>query len=361
MKKSFKRKLLLLFCCLYIATDIGRISLVVNAENKREISMDQKSEITISGVDDIELEVGSIFDPLSKVEALDKNGVNITSSLNVSGNIDVNRIGDYELIYTVKDEVGESKDIIRNIKVTDKKEIITEKLDESAQVGEVNGWGVSEVSPDDMKDEEVNIIGVKNLTIKLGETIDLMNGIEAFDNKGNDITKFVKIGGEVDFNKVGDYKVKYFIDNEGVFNREAERNITVVDSENIINIYTDEEKIEDKKLAFSIIFSEKEKKFIVVNKSDEELSTRDSEKNIFNLNIFDKNNKLKLNLDLLGKDRALVDNSNVNKKFEKFEKLTYEEGDLIEIEIPNHKYGMDIQGDVLGDITKDKEIGRAHV
>lgn len=355
MKKSFKRKLLLLFCFIYIATDIGRVSLIVNAENKKDSVIYQNSEIVINGVEDIELEKGSEFDPLSGIEALDKNGVNITSSLEVFGNVDVNVVGKYELEYRVESEFGETKSVTRNINVIEKNNIIIEKPVEIEIGHKEIDKAESDIAEKDIKGKKNKIVGVNNLTIKLGQDIDLMDGIKGFDEDGKDITEFIKVEGSIDFNTAGDYMIKYFVEKDGVLKEAIYRNITVVDSENIINIYSDEENVEDRRLTFSIIFSEKEKKFIIVNKSNHELSARNLKKTIVKLKVFDKNNKEKSTLNLLGKDRALIDKEDANNKFEKIEKIIIEDGDFIEIGVSDPKFGMDIQGSVQGDITMDKE------
>ena len=372
MKKSLKRKLVLLFCFLYIATDIGSVTSIVNAESKKEIASFKYEDITINGVEDAELEKGTSFDPLSGVEALDKNGVNINSSLEVVGDVDVNTIGEYEVIYTAKDELGESKSITRKVKVVEKKNDTTNIIQEGASVeleeaktedkkdSEVVVENNEEVKADQTESDEksLKITGIKNLTVKLGENINLMDGVKAFDEKGSDLTSFVKTEGEVDFNKVGDYKVKYYIEKEGLPKSELERSIVVVDSKNIINIYTEEEKEEERELAFSIFINEKEKKLSLVNKSNKMLSSKRKEESIFKIKIFDAENNEKLNVDLLGKDTLIFDekeNEELKKKIESLEKYTYEEGDLIQIISSDSKKVFDIKGDILGDITKEKE------
>lgn len=372
MKKSLKRKLVLLFCFLYIATDIGSVTSIVNAESKKEVVSFKYEDITINGVEDVELEKGTSFDPLSGVEALDRNGVNINSSLEVVGDVDVNTIGEYEVVYTAKDELGESKIITRKVKVVEKKNDTTNIVQEGASV-ELEGANTEDKKDSEVvveKNEEVKadqttsdekslkITGIKNLTVKLGENINLMDGVKAFDEKGSDLTSFIKTEGEVDFNKAGEYKVKYYIEKEGLPKSELERSIVVVDSKNIINIYTEEEKEEERELAFSIFINEKEKKLSLVNKSNKMLSSKRKEESIFKIKIFDAKNNENLNVDLLGKDTLVFDekeNEELKKKIESLEKYTYEEGDLIQIISSDSKKVFDIKGDILGDITKEKE------
>ena len=372
MKRSLKRKLLLLFCFLYIATDVGQVSLIVNAENKNEslinesIILDDKS-ITIAGIEDIEIEVGSSLDLLNGVKALDKNDVDITSSIDVVSNLDINKIGVYEAVYTAKDELGGSKSVTREIKVVaiknfdieatqEEKNNDEEKVIKEELVGD--SGEKSESDPNKISKNSSKIIGVENLTVKLGENINLMDGIEAFDESGKSILDTIRVEGEVDFNRVGDYKIKYYIDRDGFEKNERERNISVVDSKNIINIYTEDEKSEERNLAFSIIFDQSKNKLSLVNKSDKVMSVKNLEKSIFKLRVLDTDNNEKATIDLLGKDRADYkenDYIELKKKIDLLKDFVYKEGDYIEIAPSDIKKGFDIKGDIVGEVTREKE------
>ncbi len=88
------------------------------------------------------------------------------------------------------------------------------------------------------------------------------------------------------------------------------------------------------------------------------LKNKRKEESIFKIKIFDAKNNEKLNVDLLGKDTLVFDekeNEELKKKIESLEKYTYEEGDLIQIISLDSKKVFDIKGDILGDITKEKE------
>ena len=52
----------------------------------------------IEGLDHITIKVGEKFEPLSGVKAFDKEDGDITKDIKITGNVDVNKEGKYELI-----------------------------------------------------------------------------------------------------------------------------------------------------------------------------------------------------------------------------------------------------------------------
>ena len=60
----------------------------------------------INGVDNIRVKKGSYFYPLDGVSAYDAENGDLTSNISVKGNVDTNKVGEYELIYSVADLDG---------------------------------------------------------------------------------------------------------------------------------------------------------------------------------------------------------------------------------------------------------------
>ncbi len=121
--------------------------------------------------------------------------------------------------------------------------------------------------------------------------------------------------------------------------------------DNIFNMYI-VDKIGNKKeneLAFSIGFDEKERKFRVSNQSQNQLSKENLDTIIYKINIYDKENKEKLNIELLGNDTGNSEKLNILKE------TKYEIGDFIKITSFDPKNGLNILGEIQGDINKDKE------
>ena len=89
--------------------------------------------------------------------------------------VDTSKVGTLEEKVTIKDKFGRKKNITYKITVKDS-----------------NGPVIN---------------GVKRLITSIGKEIDLLEGISAKDDSGESIT--VKVDGEYDFNKLGNYKLNY--------------------------------------------------------------------------------------------------------------------------------------------------------
>ena len=106
-------------------------------------------------------------------------------------------------------------------------------------------------------------------------------------------------------------------------------------------------KIND--LLFSIGFNILEKKFTVENQLDKNISEEAPEEVMYKIRLYDKEGKEKLAIELNGSDTG---NS---KKLEPLKNLSYEIGDFVQIIPVNKKDVLKINGNIQGDITKEKE------
>ena len=120
--------------------------------------------------------------------------------------------------------------------------------------------------------------------------------------------------------------------------------------DNVFNMYILDE-IENE-LGFSIGFDEKEKKFKLSNQSEKQLSKTNLDSIIYKINIYDKENKEKLNIELLGKDTGNSEKLNILKD------TKYETGDTIKIASFDPKKGIKILGEIKGDINKEKQTDK---
>ena len=79
-----------------------------------------------------------------------------------------------------------------------------------------------------------SITGAKNLTVQLEATVDLYEGIKAYDTAGNNITEKIKISGKVNTKKGGTYKITYWV--KDAIRRTANKSITVkvVDNSTVV-------------------------------------------------------------------------------------------------------------------------------
>ena len=118
---------------------------------------------------------------LENVTAYDEKDKDLTSKIEIKqNNVNVNVVGTYKVIYTVKNSYGISKD--REITVT-------------------------------VKENHKPVINVTTKSIILNSTFDPMNGVSANDAEDGDITKKVKVTkNTVDSSKIGTYKVTYEVE-----------------------------------------------------------------------------------------------------------------------------------------------------
>ncbi len=78
----------------------------------------------ISGATTREIPQGTTFDPMEGVTATDFRGENITNQIRITGQVDVNTVGNYNLTYSVTDIHNRSSTITRVIRVLPKPEIM---------------------------------------------------------------------------------------------------------------------------------------------------------------------------------------------------------------------------------------------
>ncbi|MGL4850990.1 MAG: immunoglobulin-like domain-containing protein [Clostridium sp.] len=146
--------------------------------------MPNNSAPVLEGVENKTIKLNSSFDKMAGVKATDKEDGDLTSKIKVTGDVDTTKAGTYNLTYEVADKEG--------LKATAKR-VITVK--ENAPV----------------VDEKPVITGVKNRTIKLNSSFDKMAGITANDKEDGVLTNKIKVDGEVDTTKAGNYILTYSV------------------------------------------------------------------------------------------------------------------------------------------------------
>ena len=138
----------------------------------------------ISGADNTSIVEGTKFNPMDGVTATDTEDGNLTNDIKVTGNVDVNKPGKYELTYTVTDTDGNTTTVKRTIIVNPK-------------MVEINA---------------IPVITAENKTIKVGDKFNPMEGVTATDKENGNLTNDIKIiENTVDTSKPGTYTVKYEI------------------------------------------------------------------------------------------------------------------------------------------------------
>lgn len=293
--------------------------------NAPNITWDTKNEVI----------VGTAFDSMKGVKAIDDKGNDITDKVKVAGSVDTSKEGEYVLTYSIAD--SEEEPITRVVRV--------------------------------VPNPEFNVSGSDYVRTYKGEEFDYKQGLTVTDSKGNDITSSVTCEGNVDVNKLGSYNLKYYVPDK----KEPilERTVDVIEK-NVFNVYLNNEKLQkslenynnwlkdpnkdpnkpvsiEKDLAFSIYLDNKTSKFALENQSSEKLDVSIGDEVFANIKVFDKDNNEKLSIELLGSDTG------DSEKLDKLKELTYEYGDYISIVTRDSKNCLDITGTLTGDIDNTKE------
>lgn len=125
------------------------------------------------------VQLNAPFDYMEGVTAFDDNGVDITSRVTHDSNVNVNKVGNYQVTYTVKDD--------NNMVAT-------------LTIGVVV-----------IQTNQEPTLNVSDRTVKLGSTFDYMEGVAAYDQDSKDITNLVTHTGTVNTAVEGDYKVTYSV------------------------------------------------------------------------------------------------------------------------------------------------------
>ena len=155
-----------------------------------------EGEPVFSGISDVRVHHGSSFDPYAGVTASDKEDGDLTNSITVEGSVDVNAVGTYVLVYSVKDsdnnETKQSRTVV-----------------------------VYSLVPE--------FEGVADTTIQLGDAFDPMAGVKATDAEDGDLTEQVRVEGSVDVNVLGVYDLVYRVTDSANQTTTAQRSVIVSD------------------------------------------------------------------------------------------------------------------------------------
>ncbi|UKS55696.1 immunoglobulin-like domain-containing protein [Exiguobacterium acetylicum] len=185
-------------------TGIYKLTYTVSdkAKNKtvvtRTITIIDNIKPIISGAKDVQINFGDKFNALTGVSASDNNDGNITSSIRITGSVNVNKAGTYVLTYKVSDKSGNVTSIKRKVTVIDK------------------------ILP--------VFSGIKDIQINFGQEFNPLTGISASDNSDGDITSTIQVSGSVDVNKAGTYSLTYSVTDQSGNIVSTTRTVIVIDN-----------------------------------------------------------------------------------------------------------------------------------
>ena len=161
-------------------------------------------QITLNGEAFVNHSVGlDYFD--EGVSISDNVDSNLESNLKIETNLDVKKVGTYQIKYMVDDLTGNRSEIIREINVID------------------------DIKP------EIKLNGSSIITLKLNQEYE-DEGFIAIDNYDGDITDKVKVINNVDLTKKGTYEIIYSCSDESNNYQETKRIVKVTDEVNITYI-----------------------------------------------------------------------------------------------------------------------------
>ncbi|MFC0461737.1 immunoglobulin-like domain-containing protein [Enterococcus villorum] len=145
----------------------------------------------ITGADDIELNIGDEFDPLSGVTAHDEEDGDLTSEIKYGGVVNTGKAGEYTVTYTVWDSDFNVETVERTVKVKEKVVAPTIESEKEIHVAYGSEWN------DELAKEQAKV--------------------KATDGQGNDVTKDVVVtSNPVDTTKPGSYTVEFSITEDGL-------------------------------------------------------------------------------------------------------------------------------------------------
>ncbi|WP_227861016.1 immunoglobulin-like domain-containing protein [Clostridioides sp. ES-W-0016-02] len=147
----------------------------------------------IEGVKDSVIMVDSKFDVLQGIKAHDFKGEDLTNYIKVNGFVNVNRVGEYTITYSVMDFKGQLTEETAIIRVADFNENIPDK------------------KPDKIDNAPVVNMLNEEVYIKVGSKYNVMDGIKVTDIEDGDLTSKVTYTTNLDTSKVGDYIVSYYV------------------------------------------------------------------------------------------------------------------------------------------------------
>ena len=246
-----------------------------------------------------------------------------------------------EILYTPNKEVINYKYyIIKNLK-TYKTVTINDNIESNILLSETGSFQIIIIenykeSTKEIKSGIYNIdkelpkleVGEKNLKLKKGNTIDVMGGVKATDNIDGDITSLVITNeNELNFNKIGNHKLKYIVSDSAGNEVTQTVNINVVKNDTIQLLLT--QCIILLTLIIILIYTIRYNKSLIIEKRISHYSVKpikDHSKSLFG-NIFTIIDKIVNRIsNILNKSELL---NKIGKRYKKYVKTFGKESDTV--------------------------------
>jgi chitinase len=140
-----------------------------NTVTKKRIVSVVPNDIKITGADHVTIKLGDNFDPLAGVKAVDFNGNDITNAIKVKGSVNTDLVvQNYTLVYTIKGNTNNKKEVTRIVEVIADKDDLTTTLP--------TGVAKFNINKQYMKGDQVEYNGIIYIATRwtdLGKTPDM--------------------------------------------------------------------------------------------------------------------------------------------------------------------------------------------
>ncbi|MGL5359843.1 MAG: immunoglobulin-like domain-containing protein, partial [Shewanella sp.] len=147
-----------------------------------------------SGLNHVRIKLGSSFNPMDGVSAYDAEDHDLTQQIQVIGDVNTQQIGLYPLTYKVTDSDNNTTEQLRSVEVYNTKPEFS---------------------------------GIANTSILLSTPFDAMAGVSATDAEDGDLTQHIKVAGEVNSERLGQYELIYTVSDSSGEQARAVRVVTV--------------------------------------------------------------------------------------------------------------------------------------
>lgn len=187
----------------YTFEEVVNISQYGDVEFSGTVSFDvrilENKKPILLGVEEKIIRLGESFNSLEGVSASDEEDGDLINQIKVTGTVDTEKVGQYQITYSVTDSSGDTTTVQRLITIIPKNEVIN----------------------------QTPTIDAANRIIKVGDLFSRLEGVTAFDSEDGDLTSSIEvILNDVDTATPGTYDVTYkVVDSEGA---ETELTIMVV-------------------------------------------------------------------------------------------------------------------------------------
>lgn len=147
-----------------------------------------------SGLGHVRVKLGGEFNPLDGVSAYDAEDKDLTADIQVTGDVNTQQLGLYPLTYKVTDSDNNTTEQVRTVEVYNTKPELS---------------------------------GIHNTSITVSAAFDPMAGVSATDAEDGDLTHSIRIEGEVNSDRIGQYELVYSVTDSAGEQSRAVRIVTV--------------------------------------------------------------------------------------------------------------------------------------